>query len=118
MTDRRSLHQILINLTNNAIKYTDRGEIRIEIHKRQAPEGLPKLEINVADTGIGIGAEQQARLFQAFEQLDPSNTRRFEGAGLGLYLSQKLALLLGGEIHFTSTPGEGSVFTVTLPIEA
>jgi PAS domain S-box-containing protein len=116
MTDRRALHQILINLTNNAIKYTERGSVRVELVQRWN-NGEATIDLNVVDTGIGVKEEDQARLFQAFEQLDPSNTRRFEGAGLGLYLSQKLALLLGGRLRFESTFGEGSTFSLTLPCD-
>jgi protein-histidine pros-kinase len=111
-TDRRSLQQILINLTNNAIKYTLQGGVTIEVSQAHGT-----VEIAVADTGIGIKSEDQGRLFQAFEQLDPSNTRRFEGAGLGLYLSQRLATLLGGELTFSSVHGSGSRFALALPTE-
>jgi len=114
MTDLRALRQILINLANNAIKYTEEGHIRIELARvLNAP---PRVELAVIDTGIGIKPEHQERLFQAFETVDPSNTRRFEGAGLGLYLNQKLAVLLGGRVRFTSEFGTGSVFMLTLPL--
>ncbi|HET9095728.1 MAG TPA: ATP-binding protein [Candidatus Baltobacteraceae bacterium] len=112
--DRRALHQIILNLVNNAIKYTDRGSVRIELSER-TKDGTRCIDVNVTDTGIGIKPEDQERLFKAFEQVDPSNTRRFEGAGLGLYLSQKLAKMLGGEVTFTSEFGRGSTFTLTLP---
>ncbi|MDE2481834.1 MAG: PAS domain S-box protein [bacterium] len=112
--DRRALQQILINLVSNAVKYTDAGSITIEMSTGHAAED-ETIAVAVTDTGIGIKPEDQERLFAAFEQLDPSNTRRFEGAGLGLYLSQKLATLLGGYIDFTSTPGVGSTFTFTMP---
>jgi len=114
LTDRRSLQQILLNLTNNAIKYTQEGSVCIEVVTRRS-ESQGAVNISVVDTGIGIKLEDQPKLFQAFEQVDPSNTRRFEGAGLGLYLSQKLAMLLGGRLRFVSTPGKGSTFTLTLP---
>lgn len=113
--DRRALHQIILNLVNNAIKYTESGSVRIEVTER-TKDGEPCVDVNVIDSGIGIKPEDQERLFQAFEQLDPSNTRRFEGAGLGLYLSQKLARLLGGEVTFTSEFGKGSTFTLRLPV--
>jgi len=109
-TDRRALHQIIINLTNNALKYTEKGSVTVELADRGA-----ELAISVSDTGIGIKADDQERLFQAFEQLDLSNTRRFEGAGLGLFLSQKLTTMIGGKLTFTSTYGQGSVFTLTVP---
>jgi protein-histidine pros-kinase len=74
--------------------------------------------VRVEDTGLGIRAEDQTRLFQAFEQLDTSNTRRVQGVGLGLHLSRRLAMLLGGSLECESTYGEGSVFTLSLPDEA
>lgn len=112
--DRRALQQIVTNLANNAIKYTDEGSVRIELCERVEGE-RHFVEVQVQDTGIGIKPEDQARLFQAFEQVDPSLTRRFEGAGLGLYLSQKLAKLLGGGIRVSSEYGVGSTFTLSLP---
>jgi protein-histidine pros-kinase len=112
--DRRALQQIVMNLANNAIKYTDEGRVRIELCERVDGE-QHFVEVQVQDTGIGIKPEDQARLFQAFEQVDPSLTRRFEGAGLGLYLSQKLAKLLGGGIRVSSEHGVGSTFTLSLP---
>lgn len=114
--DRRALHQIVLNLVNNAIKYTEKGSVRIELTQRTAADGAYYVDVNVIDTGIGIKREDQERLFRAFEQVDPTNTRRYEGAGLGLYLSQKLAKMLGGQVHFTSEYGKGSVFTLTLPV--
>ena len=114
-TDRRALNQILLNLTNNAIKFTDTGTIQIEFSQRQANGTAGKItEISVTDTGVGMKAEEQARLFQAFEQLDKTSTRRHEGTGLGLYLSQKLAGLLGGRIDFESVYGQGSRFTLSI----
>jgi protein-histidine pros-kinase len=109
-TDSRALRQILINLTNNAIKYSERGFVRLQL--RETPDDL---EFAVTDSGIGIGEEDLQRLFQAFEQVDHSSTRRFEGAGLGLYLSKRLATLLGGRIDVTSTIGEGSAFSLRIP---
>jgi PAS domain S-box-containing protein len=114
-TDRRALSQILINLTNNAIKFTDTGWVRIELQQR-LNEATQRLitEISVEDSGIGMRPEDQQRLFQAFQQLDNSNTRRHEGTGLGLYLSQKLVNLLRGRIEFESTYGQGSMFKLIL----
>ena len=111
-TDRRTLQQILINLTNNAIKYTLEGRVCIAVRGER-----DRVEIAVEDTGIGIRDEDRDRLFQAFAQLDTSSTRRFEGAGLGLYLSKSLALLLGAELTFSSEYGKGSRFAVRLPLE-
>ena len=114
--DRRAVHQIILNLVNNAIKYTEKGAVRIELGQRSASDGTKCVDVKVIDTGIGIKPEDQQKLFQAFEQVDPSNTRRFEGAGLGLHLSQKLAKMLGGDVHFVSEYGKGSTFTLTLPV--
>ncbi|MBV8196651.1 MAG: PAS domain S-box protein [Candidatus Eremiobacteraeota bacterium] len=114
--DRRTLQQILINLINNAIKYTEAGKVTIAMTRRRE-NGQTWVDIAVSDSGIGIKAEDQAKLFQAFEQLDPSSTRRFEGAGLGLYLSQQLAALLSGRLKVESDHGKGSTFTLTLPAE-
>ncbi|HEV8483988.1 MAG TPA: PAS domain S-box protein [Blastocatellia bacterium] len=114
LTDRRALSQILLNLTNNAIKFTDAGGIRLEIVQRLS-EDQKITEISVFDTGVGIRSEDQSRLFQAFAQLEPASTvRRYEGTGLGLHLSQKLAKLLSGQIMFTSERGKGSKFTLEL----
>jgi PAS domain S-box-containing protein len=113
-TDRRSLTQILINLTNNAIKFTDNGTIRIELHWRH-DNGDSLAELTVADTGIGIRPEDQARLFQAFMQVDSSSTRPYEGTGLGLHVSQKLAGMIGGRVSFESEYGKGSRFTISVP---
>jgi PAS domain S-box-containing protein len=112
-TDRRALHQILLNLVGNAIKYTPAGTVRIDgsVAGRDAT-----LSLRVTDTGIGIKPDDLARLFQAFEQVDPSSTRRFEGAGLGLYLSRKLATLVGGALSVESVYGRGSTFTLTIPL--
>lgn len=114
-TDRRALSQILINLTNNAIKFTETGSIHVELHQRDdTGENGKTTEIIVKDTGIGLQQEQQARLFQAFEQVDNSSARKHEGTGLGLYLSQKLAGLLGGRIEVKSDYGHGSMFKLII----
>lgn len=113
-TDRRALHQILLNLTNNALKFTEHGGVQLEMVQQQA-KGRKVLEISLVDSGIGIPPENQNKLFQAFAQLDSSATRRYDGTGLGLYLSQKLAGLLGGKIEFESNYGHGSRFTLILP---
>ncbi len=112
-TDRRALHQILLNLINNAIKYTDQGKVRIQL-RSPLPSGGKGTEFRVIDTGIGLKVEDQFRMFEAFEQVEGASLRRAEGTGLGLHLSQKLAHLLGGQITFTSTYGTGSIFVLTL----
>ena len=112
-SERRALNQIVLNLTSNAIKFTETGHVRLTLAQRAA-DGRTTTEISVADSGIGILPQDQARLFQAFSQLDSSTRRRHEGSGLGLHLSQKLAGLLGGHIAFESDPGKGSTFTLVL----
>ena len=111
--DRRSLSQILINLSNNAIKFTERGSVTIELHEADGATNL--VEISVIDTGIGIAAADLGKLFQSFAQIESGSRRRIEGTGLGLYLSRKLAELQGGRIAVQSAPGEGSRFSLFLP---
>jgi protein-histidine pros-kinase len=112
-TDRRALSQIVINLVSNAIKYTDEGRVSVRLVRHGAgSEALGAIE--VSDTGAGIRPEDEGKLFQAFSQIDASSTRRHEGTGLGLHLSQKLAELLGLRITFTTRFGEGSTFTLHL----
>jgi protein-histidine pros-kinase len=110
--DERAIHQVLINLTSNAIKFTERGHVRVELVE-PAP-GDRMVEMRVADTGIGIRAEDHGKLFKAFGQLTPDGGR-VEGTGLGLHLSQRLAELVGGSITFTSEFGRGSTFVLSLP---
>ncbi len=113
LADRRSLSQILINLTNNAIKFTERGSVRIVLHGSDADAGFVRMD--VADTGVGIDPVDQQKLFQSFAQIDTGSTRRVEGTGLGLYLSRKLAEFMHGRIALTSARGAGSVFSLLLP---
>ncbi|HEX8604563.1 MAG TPA: response regulator [Pseudoduganella sp.] len=113
-TDRRALTQILINLANNAIKFTEKGAVRVTLAQRALEDGTRATEFSVADTGAGIREEDQAKLFQAFSQLDSTSTRHAEGAGLGLYLCQNLANVLGGSLFFKSEFGQGSIFTLQL----
>ena len=108
--DRRALSQIVINLANNAIKFTERGGVVVSLKQHGGDA-----EIAVSDTGIGIRAEEVARLFEPFAQLGGDTARAQEGSGLGLHLSQKLAALLGGRIECRSAYGAGSVFTLSLP---
>jgi signal transduction histidine kinase len=111
--DRRALAQILINLVGNAVKFTDAGAVVLRAARGTGAEG-PRVRLSVCDTGGGIRPEDQARLFQAFSQVDASSTRRHEGTGLGLHLSAKLAHLIGAGIDFESEPGRGSTFTLDL----
>jgi signal transduction histidine kinase len=111
--DPMRLKQILLNLLSNACKFTKQGEVAL--HVRKVVDGHNWIEFAVADSGIGMTAEQQAKLFQDFIQADSLTTRRYGGTGLGLALSRKLARMMGGDVTVTSEPGEGSVFTVRLP---
>ena len=113
LADRRSLSQILINLCNNAIKFTERGSVTIELQEADPHTGL--VEIGVIDTGVGIAHADLGKLFQSFAQIETGSKRRIEGTGLGLYLSRKLAELLGGNIAVQSVHGQGSRFSVSLP---
>jgi PAS domain S-box-containing protein len=115
-SDRRAVQQILMNLIHNAIKFTNNGSVLVRL-ARAVVDHKPCATISVSDTGIGIGAPQRDALFQAFSQLDANALRQFEGTGLGLHLSRKLAALLQGEILFDSEYGVGSVFTLALPLE-
>jgi signal transduction histidine kinase len=112
-TDRRSVSQILFNFTNNAIKFTEQGNVRVELESGAG--GDSPTRFSVVDTGIGIKREDREKLFAAFQQVELSATRRFEGTGLGLYISQKLALLINAKIGFESEYGTGSTFTLALP---
>jgi signal transduction histidine kinase/DNA-binding NarL/FixJ family response regulator len=110
-SDGARIRQILYNLISNALKFTAAGAVRVRVDTR--PDGL---RLQVADSGIGISKEVQSRLFQVFEQADASTTRRFGGSGLGLAICRELTVRLGGEITVSSAPGQGSTFTVDLPM--
>ena len=110
-TDRKKLFQILLNLANNAVKFTDKGKVKIT---GEATNGT--LSVSVTDTGIGIKPEKQGMLFEAFRQIEGSAKRQYEGTGLGLYLCRKLLSLLGGDIWMESEFGKGSRFSFRVPI--
>ena len=117
MGDPGRLRQILMNLVGNGLKFTDEGSIRIEVNSQNSTTaGTVNLEISVTDTGIGMTAEQQSQLFQAFTQVDSSTKRRFGGTGLGLAISKRLVELMGGSIGVESKRHEGSRFWVRLPL--
>src|SRR5207247_3238447 len=111
--DPMRLRQILLNLLSNACKFTKQGEVRLRV--KRVVDGRDWIEIAVADTGIGITPEQQAKLFEEFTQADSSTARQYGGTGLGLAITRKLARMMGGDVTVTSEPGKGSVFTVRLP---
>ena len=113
-TDGEKLRHILQNLINNAIKFTERGNI--SVCARYIPDSM-MLEFNVSDTGVGIPQEESAKIFEMFKQVDSSDTRRHEGLGIGLFIVKKFTEMLGGSIDVKSEPGKGSCFTVTLPAE-
>lgn len=112
LTDPTRVKQILLNMCNNAVKFTNQGAITINVRM----QSNQRLRIAVADTGIGIGEHEKGRIFNAFDQADTSTTRLFGGTGLGLYISKNLAQLLGGDLTFDSEKGVGSNFILQLPI--
>jgi signal transduction histidine kinase/DNA-binding response OmpR family regulator len=111
VTDSFRLQQILMNLISNAVKFTQTGFVRLQVNYQ-----APLLIIQIADSGAGISEEQQQRIFQAFEQADVSTTRQFGGTGLGLYICQRLAELLDATLSLQSKLGEGSTFSLTMPV--
>src|SRR5262244_4526165 len=111
--DSMRIKQILLNLLSNACKFTKEGEVALRV--RKVADGHDWVELAVADTGIGLTAEQQAKLFQGFTQADSLTARRYGGTGLGLAITRKLARMMGGDVTVASEPGKGSVFTVRLP---
>ena len=124
ITDQQRLEQILKNLLSNAIKFTGQGEVKLNISKSDEPMELRSkmynpgevLLFSVIDTGIGIEENKQAMIFEAFQQADGGLSRQYGGTGLGLTISRQIAALLGGEIRLKSQLGEGSEFTLYLPI--
>ena len=136
-TDAEKLKHALQNLINNALKFTHRGAVRISVRagirdpepeignqesgagsNLQSPIPYPSfVDFKISDTGIGIPEEHLTRIFDSFHQIDSSDTRRYDGVGMGLYVVKKLAEILGVRIHVTSAPGQGSTFTLSLPYE-
>ncbi len=112
VSDARRVEQVLLNLLNNAVKFTDRGTVTIRGERTPAA-----VRISIADTGIGIKPDDLSHLFQPFRQVDSGLSRGYEGTGLGLAICRRLAGLLGGDIQAESEPGKGSVFTLTLPAQ-
>ena len=110
------LRQIMLNLLSNACKFTKQGQVTLRA--RRVIDGGDGIEFAVADSGIGMTAEQQGKLFEEFAQADASTAQRFGGTGLGLAITRKLARMMGGDVTVASEPGKGSVFTVRLPVAA
>jgi two-component system, NtrC family, sensor kinase len=111
--DPMRLRQILLNLLGNACKFTKGGEVKLAA--RKVSNGINFVEFAISDTGVGMTAEQQAKLFEEFSQADRTTAQRFGGTGLGLAITRKLARMMGGDVTVTSEPGKGSMFTVRLP---
>ncbi|MGL6210798.1 MAG: response regulator [Paracoccaceae bacterium] len=118
MGDSMRLRQVILNLTNNAVKFTEKGEVflRVSLLERSGPEHLT-LRFQIIDTGIGIPADRLDRLFKSFSQVDASTTRRYGGTGLGLAISKRLVELMGGSIAVRSTVGNGTEFSFDLPLD-
>jgi signal transduction histidine kinase/CheY-like chemotaxis protein len=116
--DAMRLHQVLLNLGSNATKFTERGEVVLAIKVVQRSKDAATLRFSIKDSGMGIAAADQTRIFSGFSQAEASTTRRFGGTGLGLPISQRFVSLMGGELKLESEPNQGSLFyfTITLPI--
>ncbi|MCP4044210.1 MAG: response regulator, partial [Gammaproteobacteria bacterium] len=120
VADAGRVRQILLNLTGNAIKFTETGHVMIEISGKEPTAGEARIHISVQDSGIGIAPEAKERLFESFTQADASTTRKYGGTGLGLTISEQLVGLMGGEIGVESILGKGSTFwfELSLPLAA
>lgn len=114
--DQLRLRQVLLNLTGNAIKFTDHGEVVIQVERMDDPSGSSRVRFTVQDTGIGIEPQSLAGVFEPFVQVDGSTTRRYSGTGLGLSISKHLVELMGGKIQAASHLGQGSLFSFDLPL--
>lgn len=114
--DRNRLRQILVNLVSNAIHHTDRGSVTLRVSEQELSDFLREITFEVADTGRGISPAEQRRIYDVFNRAD-TETRRFEGSGLGLSISRRLATLMGGQLYFESSPDAGSRFFFSLPLE-
>jgi len=120
-TDSRKLRQVLTNLINNAIKFTEAGGIVITAREKAGSDASSEqkwIEFEVADSGVGIPPEECEKIFNRFHQVDSSQSRHFEGVGLGLYIVKSFTEMLGGQVSVRSELGKGSAFTVRLPVTA
>jgi signal transduction histidine kinase/CheY-like chemotaxis protein len=116
VADVGRFRQILVNLVGNAVKFTDDGEVVVRVSSQPEAGGEAIIHVSVSDTGVGIPADKQGMIFDAFSQADGSTTRRFGGTGLGLTISARLVAMMGGRIWVESNPGRGSVFHFTLRV--
>jgi signal transduction histidine kinase len=122
VSDRRRVEQIILNLANNAIKFTEVGSITVTVESVdvwRGSAGRPAqaaVRVSVSDTGLGLKPEHLSKLFQPFSQIDSGLTRQHEGTGLGLAICRRLGTLLGGEMNVTSEWSQGSTFSITLPL--
>jgi signal transduction histidine kinase len=117
MGDPLRLRQMLVNLLGNAVKFTPSGSVTLRVQELARRERCTTLRFEVADTGVGIEPEMQARIFEPFTQADSSTTRRFGGTGLGLAIVRRLVDMMSGQLDVKSEPGRGSTFSVTLTFE-
>ena len=115
--DALRLKQILVNLANNAVKFTETGEVVVSVAPVEKKGSKVRLQFSIEDSGIGLTEEQQKKLFRAFSQADASTTRKYGGTGLGLTISKKLCEMMGGEISVKSVPGQGSTFIFTAALD-
>jgi signal transduction histidine kinase len=115
--DPARLRQVLLNLLGNAVKFTEKGEVAVEVRLLRETAASVVVRIDVRDTGIGIPKDRHAAIFESFTQADGSSTRRFGGTGLGLTICRDLVRLMGGELQLDSEPGAGSEFRVVLFLE-
>jgi signal transduction histidine kinase len=118
VADADRLRQVLDNLVGNAIKFTERGRVFVSVQGLERRDRSVRLRFCVADTGVGIPAEQQGSVFEAFQQADGSSTRRFCGTGLGMTIASSLVTLMGGRLWVDSRPGVGSTFSFTVDVNA
>ncbi|MGL6203036.1 MAG: sensor histidine kinase, partial [Giesbergeria sp.] len=122
-SDARRVEQVLLNLLSNAIKFTETGQVALRVSCFDEPAAagagaLPMVRLDVSDTGMGIREEDMARLFMPFHQIDSALSRKHDGTGLGLAICRRLTELMGGRVEVSSSWGQGSTFSIVLPMQA